>query len=218
MTQENRQAKITKKSVLKFFQNPWKVAFITLLAILIGFILFLGYRTSIPRIDTKKVDVIERSAETPILEVSMTKTQVNDVLNYYSQELMEKSDVDYTFSLDTQALIDGTFSLLGHETHFYLYFEPFVLADGNIQLQAKDLSVGSLNVPIPAMINYITHSVKFPEWIEIEPDKQMIIIRLDLLELDNGFKVRAKQINLLDDNIRFEVLLSEPKKKDATKK
>ena len=206
---KKKEKKDKKKN---FFKNPWKIAFLTLLSIIIALGIVVGYRVSTPRIkyDAKSEEKV--NLKDPILEVSMTKDQVSRAINFYTKDLFESSGVDYTFHLDKEALIDGTFSILGHDTHFYLYFEPFVLANGDVQLKAKDLTVGTLNVPIPAVINYISHSVDFPKWVEINPDEKYITLHLQQLTLANGMKVKAEQINLLNDQIRFNLYLTDKKK------
>lgn len=208
---ENKEEK--KNKMTNFFKNPWKVAFLSLLAIIVALVLVIGYRVSTPRMSYDAKNETKVNLKDPILEVSMTKDQVTRAVNYYIKDLFDSSGVDYSFHLDKEALIDGTFSLLGHDTHFYLYFEPFVLANGDVQLKAKDLTVGTLNVPIPAMINYISHSVDFPKWVEINSDEKYITLHLQQLKLANGMRVKAEQINLLNDQIRFNLYLAENNKK-----
>lgn len=196
-----------QNSWITFFRNPWKIAFIILLGIIIGLALLVGYRISTPRIEKGTFPTVQANSNDPILEVAMKKEQVNRVINYYTKDFFSASEGDYSFYLDQDALIEGTFSLLGHDTHFYLSFAPYVLTDGNIQLQAKDLSVGTLSVPIPAMINYISHTADFPEWVEIKADEQIIVLHLDKLVLDNGMSIKATKLNLIDDDIRFQLFL-----------
>lgn len=209
----NKQTDKKKVKINNFFHNPWKIAFLVLLSIVLAFMLVIGYRVSTPRVTYDSKTEIKTNLKDPILEVSMTKDQVSRAINFYIKDLFDDSGVDYVFHLDKDALIDGTFSLLGHDTHFYLYFEPFVLANGDIQLKAKDLTVGTLNVPISAMISYISHSVDFPKWIEINADEKNVVLHLQQLKLANGMRVKAEQINLINDQIRFNLYLSENNKK-----
>ncbi|MEG0285146.1 MULTISPECIES: YpmS family protein [Vagococcus] len=216
---ETRQKKDKKDkkgfNFLSLFKNPWRVAFLTLLAVVIGFISVLMFRISTPRMTyDAKLPVIE-TKEKAIFDINMKKEQVNDAINFFLEESMKESGVDYSFVLENQAMIDGTFNLLGHETHFYLYFEPYVLNDGNVQLKAKSLSVGSLNVPIPAMINYISSTTDLPNWIEMDADQQLINLHLNKFQLDNGMSIRAKKINLINDEISFSIYL--PKEKSNKK-
>ena len=202
-------------SVLSLFKNPWRLAFLTLLALVIGFFSVLMFRISTPRMTYDVKTPIIETKENPIFDINMKKSQVNDAINFFLEESMKESGVDYSFVLENQAMIDGTFNLLGHETHFYLYFEPYVLNDGNVQLKAKSLSVGSLNVPIPAMINYISSTTDLPEWVEMDADQQLINLHLNKFQLDNGMSIKAKKINLINDEISFSIYL--PKEKSTKK-
>lgn len=215
---ENRQEKPKNSKLVQFFNNPWRIAFIVLVAVLVGFSLVLINRITTPRMTyDKSAPKIETKGKA-ILDINMKKAQVNESLNFFMKDMMEESGVDYSFNLENEAMIDGTFKLLGHETHFYLYFDPFVLNDGNIQLRAKSLSVGSLNVPIPAMINYISSTTDLPDWIEIDADKQIINLHLDKFKMKNGLAIKAKKINLIDDDISFSLYLPKEEAKDKTSK
>ena len=198
---------------MRIFRNPWRLAFIVLVAILIGFSSLVMYRISTPRTTYDSSAKTVKRSEKPIFDINMEKEQVNEVINFFMEDMMEESGVDYQFVLDSQAMVDGTFNLLGHETHFYLFFEPYVLSDGNIQLKAKSLSIGALNIPIPAMINYLSSTTDLPSWIELDADAQVINLHLDKYKMKNGMSIKAKKINLIDDEISFSIYLP----KDTTK-
>lgn len=198
-----------------WFNNLWKMAFFILLAVVIGFTALVYTRVTTTRTtyDANAPKVAHKNE--PVLDVVLKKGQINNIVEFFFADAVKESGMDYQFTLGSDAMLDGTFQLLGHDTHFYLYFEPYVLNDGNVQLKAKHLSVGSLNVPIPAMINYISRSMDFPEWVEIDADKQLITLHLDQFTLENGMGIRANKINLIDDEISFSLFLptKESKKK-----
>ena len=99
--------------------------------------------------------------------------------------------------------------MLGFPVSFYLYFDPFVMANGNIQLKAKSLSIGALGLPINQVLKMIQNNSEIPEWIDIQPKEEMIILRLDQFELKNGMFFRADKINLVDNEIQLNVYLPE---------
>ncbi|AQP54724.1 hypothetical protein CBF34_04145 [Vagococcus penaei] len=199
---------VSDNKLLNFFKNPWKIAFLTLIAIILGMVLFVGTRVTTTRSNYDANAKTNQISKEPTFQVLLKKDQINNILNFYLDDFMKKSGVDYSFALDNEAMLEGTFELLGHPTHFYLYFEPYVLTDGNVQLRAKNLSVGTLSIPISAMINYISHSVDFPDWVEVNADKQTITLHLDKFTLSNGMQIRADKINLIDDEISFSVYLN----------
>ena len=50
--------------------------------------------------------------------------------------------------------------MLGHDIPFYLYFDPYVMANGNVQLKAKSLSIGTLGLPIKEVLKFAKRSYK----------------------------------------------------------
>lgn len=55
----------------------------------------------------------------------------------------------------------------------------------------------------------IQNNSEIPEWIDIQPKEEMIILRLDQFELKNGMFFRADKINLVDNEIQLNVYLPE---------
>ncbi|THB61283.1 DUF2140 family protein [Vagococcus silagei] len=207
---KNRKGRVkVQKKVQKnnFFSNPWRIAFLTVIALIIGAFLFIGSRifTSRTTYDPSQPKV-ELKGE-PAVQIKMKKEQVNRLVTYYFKDFINDSDVDLHFVLENNALVQGTFPILGHNTKFYLYFEPYVINDGNVQLRAKELSIGTLNVPISAVMNYMTHSIDFPNWIDVDSKQNMITLHLDQFALKNGMSVKANKINLIDDQISFDLYL-----------
>ncbi|MGO2083573.1 YpmS family protein [Vagococcus sp.] len=207
---EKKQKKTDTNFLKRLVSNPWRLAFLFLVALIFGCGLFVSSRifetrnAYIPKEEVSK-------ASKPAFQINFKKNQVNQMVNYMFGEEVKKSGMDYRFILDNDALLEGSFPILGHETKFYLYFDPYVIKNGNFQLRAKELSIGTLNVPISAVINYISNSMAFPEWVEMNPKKQYITLHLDQLKFKDGLKVKADKINLIDDEIVFNVYL--PKKK-----
>lgn len=190
--------------------NGWKVAFLVLVGVLIGISLFLYFRISAvrePQLEEQTKVTAKQTSGEPVLQVQMTKKQMNEVIDYSLTEFLSDSKMTYRFYLENQALLNGTFKVLGTDVQFYLYFDPFVLENGNIELQAKSLSIGTLSLPIFEVMNFIKKSYDIPEWIEIHPKKKTIIVNLNKFQLQNGMYVRAQKMNLIDDDIRFDLYL-----------
>ena len=97
--------------------------------------------------------------------------------------------------------------MLNFPITFYLYFDPYVTEEGNVQLKAKSLSIGTLDLPTSEVLKMIKRSFKFPEWIEVNADEQIILIRLDQFRMQNGLFIKANKINLVDDEIQMSLYL-----------
>ena len=192
------------------FENPWKLAFFILIGIIIGTAIFLYIRITAER---EKSSVLETPAVVtgePSFQVQITKDQANQLINFYLNDFQAKSPVKYRFVLENQALLNGTFHFLGHDLNFYLYFEPYVLDNGDVQLKAKSISIGRLSLPISELMSYVKNNFKLPSWVETDTKNEQMIIHLSQYKLANGMYVQAEKIDLLDDNIKFNVFLPIP--------
>lgn len=199
-----------KKNVTLAKLNPWKAAFLFLVAVLIG-----GFLLLFTRLTQERENVSQNVAENvvregdPVITINSNKEQVNRFVDFYLANLQKDAEQQYQFVLKNEALLTGEFELLGFPVSFYLYFDPFVMANGNIQLKAKSLSIGALGLPINQVLKMIQNNSKIPEWIDIQPKEEMIILRLDQFELKNGMFFRADKINLVDNEIQLNVYLPE---------
>ena len=199
-----------KKNVTLTKLNPWKAAFLFLVAVLIGGFLLLFTRLTQERENVSQIidENVVRERD-PVITINSNKEQVNRFVDFYLADLQKDAEQQYQFVLKNEALLTGEFDLLGFPVSFYLYFDPFVMANGNIQLKAKSLSIGALGLPINQVLKMIQNNSKIPEWIDIQPKEEMIILRLDQFELKNGMFFRADKINLVDNEIQLNVYLPE---------
>ncbi len=199
-----------KKNVTLTKLNPWKAAFLFLVAVLIGGFLLLFTRLTQERENVSQIiaETVVREGD-PVITINSNKEQVNRFVDFYLADLQKDAEQHYQFVLKNEALLTGEFDLLGFPVSFYLYFDPFVMANGNIQLKAKSLSIGALGLPINQVLKMIQNNSEIPEWIDIQPKEEMIILRLDQFELKNGMFFRADKINLVDNEIQLNVYLPE---------
>lgn len=192
--------------------NGWKIAFLVLVGILIGSGIFLTTRV----FSTRETNLPPSSETTvpegsPVLTMNMDKKKLNTVMDYFLTDFQKDSDIKYEFYLENQALLKGQFNFLGAKINFYLYFDPYVMDNGNVQLKARDLSIGTLNLPISEVMSMITRSYKFPDWVEVSAKDQTIELKLDQFKMQNGLFIKADHIDLVGDDIQFSLYL--PKEK-----
>lgn len=212
MNNESQEKKIHKINWRKI--NGWKIAFIVLVSLLVGASLVIVNRMTQEREDFSTLAKNELAlAGEPLLDIRSQKAQINKIVSVYLEDLQKDSkkeqDQNYQFILKNEALISGEFDLLGFPLRFYLYLDPFVMDDGNVQLKAKSLSVGALNLPIAQVLRMIAKAPQLPKWIEVNPKSETIVLRLDQFQLSNGLYLRAKKINLVEDEIEFSIYLAE---------
>ena len=91
--------------------------------------------------------------------------------------------------------------------NFYLYFEPSVLKNGDVQLKAKSISIGTLSLPISELMKFVKLKFKLPEWVEVNSKEEQIIMHLSEFQLKGGMYIGADKIDLVGDEILFNVFL-----------
>ncbi|MDR0922306.1 MAG: YpmS family protein [Lactobacillales bacterium] len=198
----NKQPKTSPTTSHKL--NIWKIGFFVLLAIIIG-ILFTGLKMAMtvrePNLPT--VESTQAKGE-KITTLTSNKEQVNSLINETLKGYQDKKST-YKFYLDKQAVLEGTYTFLGSKVPLYIYFEPYKMEDGNIQLKVNSISVGTLGLPTNTILSFVKNSYKFPSFVEIQSSKDQIVIRLDELKFDNKFFVKANRIDLINDKISFDL-------------
>ncbi|WP_419469618.1 YpmS family protein [Candidatus Enterococcus mansonii] len=196
--------------------NRWKIAFLVLVGLIIGSLAFVFVRiTQVREPNYKPVPELVEKEGTPVIAIQSNKKQVNSLIDFYLSDFQKGSKITYKFYLENEAMLNGTFEVLGHPIQFYLYFDPYVMDDGNVQLKAKSLSIGTLGLPMKEILKFVQRDYKLPSWVEVNPDEQTILLRLDQFRMQNGLFIRAEKINLVDDDIRMNIYL--PKEKEDKK-
>lgn len=189
-------------------KNFWKILFFGLLGLVCGIVLLFAFRI----ISHREPDLVigETRAELndePVFQVSLTKSQTNDLINFFLDDFQKDSELKYYFRLENKALLTGTYNLLGYDIDFYVYFEPYVLENGDLQLIAKSLSIGTLSLPTSELLKYVEKNLPIPEWVEVDPENEKILLHLNEYSLNNGMSVKVEELNLVDDKILINVYL-----------
>lgn len=188
--------------------NIWKYALLLLVAIIIGGSIFLYTRITENREPLLREESYKQwKADDPSFQVQITKEQVNKLINEYLDKFLDNSSIKYGFLLEEQALFTGDYEFFGETVTFYLYFEPYVLDNGNVLFKAKSLSIGTLEVPISTIMGYIKNHYSIPKWVEIDPKEETILFDLSAIIFKDYFGFQAKQIDLIENNILFDVYL-----------
>ncbi len=146
----------------------------------------------------------------PAMTVSLTKRQANEIISYYLNDFQKDSNVKYSLTLADQAVLDGSFKFFGQKVGFSLLFDPLVLKNGNVELKARQLNVGSLPVPISYVMSYAAGNFKLPKWVRMNSKQKTVVLDLNKFKMANGMQLKADKIDLPNSQIDFSVYL--PKK------
>lgn len=185
--------------------NWWKWAFLLLFAFNAAFLAVIGSR--IIQIREPKSELINQKAAKNIKigTLTTTKEQLNEAVVSYLKDFQTKKMTYKVYATSSTILFEGTYQLLGYEVPLYIYFQPQRLTNGAIQLQVLSFSVGTLSLPEKDVLQYLKSSYKLPKFVEVLPKQSAIIINLQQLENDANIYLKAQKIDLVKDDIRFDI-------------
>ncbi|CAW99944.1 putative membrane protein [Streptococcus equi subsp. zooepidemicus] len=170
-----------------------------------AFLAVIGSR--IIQIREPKSELINQKAAKNIKigTLTTTKEQLNEAVVSYLKDFQTKKMTYKVYATSSTILFEGTYQLLGYEVPLYIYFQPHRLTNGAIQLQVLSFSVGTLSLPEKDVLQYLKSSYKLPKFVEVLPKQSAIIINLQQLENDANIYLKAQKIDLVKDDIRFDI-------------
>lgn len=192
--------------------SAWKWAFFILLVLNIGMIVWLGIQFNAL---TSSDDVQPAGEEMAVSEDAMAfelvtdKEQVDRVINLYLQEELDDRFSGYTVTVADLVELEGTLNVFGFDVDFGLYLEPLVMDNGNLQLRAQRIQLGSIELPIGIALNILSQQLELPEWIRIDSELEFILVAFNEFSLENDMQLRMKRVDLEADDIRLDILLPE---------
>ena len=189
-------------------KNYWKYAFITLVAIIVIGLGFMGTKVlSSPRdnyqVSSKIVDQNEK-----VFTVDMNKQEANKMSQYYLKNTLNDGKTDYQLTLKKDAELAGSIAFLGAKIHFTILMQPYAKTNGDVLLKAKQMKIGDLSLPISFVMNYIKNSFKTPDWVSIDGKDKTILLKFTKFTTKEGYGIRAKKIDLKNNKLSFEVMNS----------
>ncbi|MGD6963890.1 YpmS family protein [Fictibacillus phosphorivorans] len=187
--------------------NKWKTAFFTLLLlfliipIAIAVVLFkdpAGGQLDRSSLDNNIGD------NQKLLSIHTEKEQVEDLLN---KELRKRApDVNVYVNLrNDEAVLNGSFLAFDQELPYQVTFEPEVLENGDLLLKEKDMQVGRFPLPGDEVFTLIQKTVAFPEWVDVYPKEESILMRVTEMPTKPGYAIKAEEFDLKKNSIKLGV-------------
>lgn len=200
---DERRVKKEKKEI-KEPVNLWKWAFLILMAILLGTGIWFIQQLQPVRYGEVNETVVN-TEDFMTFSVSAQKEEVTQLINQYIDEEVKGNNVNYEVLIDESFQLAGSFEVFGFEVPFNLYMDPFVTDNGNIQLKAKQLSLGQLNLPISFVMNQLGSQLSMPDWVVIDSEAETITLNLNDFQLENGMFFSAERIDLVENELLVNV-------------
>ncbi|PZO95468.1 MAG: DUF2140 domain-containing protein [Streptococcus pyogenes] len=186
--------------------NGWKWAFLLILALNLAFLIILGSRLIQPR-ETKdsQQNISQKATNVKVGTFTTNRQQLNKTISAYLKA-HQSSKMSYKVYLaQSSILFEGKYQLLGYEVPLYVYFQPNKLENGAVQLQVTSFSVGTLPLPEAEVLQYIKGRYDLPSFVTIKPKQSSIVLNVQKLKNNANIYLKAKKIDLLNDQISFDI-------------
>ncbi|MGV3354271.1 YpmS family protein [Streptococcus orisratti] len=185
--------------------NIWKWLCLLILAINLAFIGVVASRIIQIREPEAENIATKTKGGIKIGSFSTTKEQLNKTVVSYLEDYQKKGMTYKLYATSSQILFEGTYTLLGYEVPLYVYFQPSRLENGAVQLKVTSFSVGTLPLPEDQVLKYIKSSYDLPKFVKIQPNQSTITINVQNLDNEEGIYLKAQTINLVNDDISFDI-------------
>lgn len=189
-------------------RNYWKYAFIALVAIIVVGLGIVGTKVFSSSSENYQVSSSIANQNSKVFTVNMNKEEANKMAQYYLKNTLNDGKTDYQLILKNDAELTGSIKFLGVKIHFTILMQPYAKTNGDVLLKAKEMKIGSLSLPISFVMNYIKNSFKTPEWVSIDGNSKTILLKFTKFTTKEGYGIRAKNIDLKNNKLSFEVMNS----------
>ena len=185
--------------------NGWKWAFILLVFLLVGFIVYIGFLLQPLSTNQTETPPTVSDVEQVSLTTSLTKEDTELIINEYLNNAMGEDFDAYTIILSDKLEIHGEITIFNFGVPFKLYFSPYALENGNIQLRGEAVELANFSLPVSGVMSLLGRQLALPEFIAIDSNAQIIEIDLAKLMEDYSFDITIDQIDLEQDVIQFNL-------------
>ena len=189
--------------------NGWKWAFIALVVLILSS-LFLLLRALQPvEVSEPNRNPNVMSDEGIELSTSINKEDTEQLINTYLSSSLGEDFENYRVALSNQLEIHGGLKILGVEVPFTLFFDPYVMENGNVQLRGEGVEVANFSLPVNLVMRLVGNQIDFPEFIAFDSESQTIVINFNELTTDYNFALEMTQIDLIDNQIELNLRIDE---------
>lgn len=189
------------------FLNRWKIAFLGLVGLIVVGIVALVIFIESPG-DSDPLPITERLAgKGSVLSVKASRNDLEALANTFIGKAMKSDPLPVTMNFEDDVILRSELIAFTIKVPINMHFDPVVLNDGNLLLKQTSMEIGPLDIPPATVLKLLRDSIKLPEWMIVRPKEEEIFINLAELPVSGNLQVRAKTLNLAEDDIVFEVTI-----------
>ncbi|MGN7387595.1 YpmS family protein [Sporosarcina sp. SAFN-015] len=187
--------------------NIWKIAFFVLAGLIASAVIALVIFLESPGDSDPLPPMDQYAPKGSVLSVKATRNDLQALANNYIRKAMKGEKLPVTMQIKNDVSLHSELTAFGITFPLIMHFDPVVLEDGNLMLKQTSMEIADLNLPPSTVLSVLRDSVKLPPWMIVRPKEEEIFIHLSELEIAGDLQVRAKSVDLVNDNIELEVTI-----------
>ncbi|MET3505866.1 YpmS family protein [Halalkalibacter oceani] len=190
----------------------WKIAFFTLLGLLIclGLACMIMIVRFFPDAEEDYFVPKERGAEEASFVIQTDRSRLNTYLAKYLQE--QESEMSYLIELTDEVVqFRSSLPIMGQNVPIEMNFFPAVAENGDLLLEVRSVAVGLLQLPVERVLQLVDAWVERPDWVNIYPGERLVEVGITELEVGENevFSFRMVTFDLPNDRIELEMIANE---------
>ena len=211
---EQRRTKNQKKSSAI---NWWKWAFIGLILVLVLFSVQLMRSFQSVSINQPNHTKVTQTDQEMVFTASTNREDTEQFINTFLSTAFEEESQHFYVELKDQLLINGQLEVFKLDVPFTISFDPYVLENGNVQLRADSVELGTFSLPVSATMSLFANQLDIPDFIAIDSEEEMIVINLNELDATQSMRIQMIRIDLPEDEIQMNLYIDDEMIKDNFK-
>ena len=187
--------------------NIWKIAFFLLVGLLASGVIAIIIFLESPKDSEPLPPLNQYNPKGSVLSVKATRNDLEALANNYIQKAMKGEKLPVIMEIKNDVRLHSELTAFGITFPLMMHFDPIVLEDGNLMLKQTSMEIAELELPPSTVLSVLRESVKLPPWMIVRPKEEEIFIHLTELDIAGNLQVRAKSVDLVNDNIELEVTI-----------
>ena len=203
---EQRRAKNREK---KSSVNWWKWAFLGLVLVLILFVVQLMGSFQSVSINEPNNNEVTHTDQEMVFTTTANREDTEQFINTFLSTVLNEEENNLSVELKDQLLVHGQLEVFQLNVPFTISFDPYILENGNVQLRASAVELGTFSLPVGATMSLVADQFYVPDFIAIDSEEEMIVINLNEFNTEQNIGVEMVRIDLPEDEIQMNLYIHE---------
>lgn len=137
----------------------------------------------------------------PLADIHLNQSQINQLLSDYQTEKFHY----LLYVTDDTVNLEVTYKWLGLQIPVTIEFTPEITETGAVNLKAKELKSGRLNLPIKQVLYVLDKIYQVPTFVTIDSGGKVILVDLPKIDFSDNYLIKAREFDLKKGEFTFFV-------------